>query len=205
MKKKILIAEDEQLHRFYLKRDIERERADVYEVIGEAANGIELLKLWKQYSPDIIIADLKMPVLTGGEAIKEIRRCDSCVKIIVLTSQEEKYLLEALNPFVDAYLFKSREKPEDILEKLDEVAGLKQHQTRKYLTSLLLEEEDQASDLSAQVIERLKKGITNKDIAAEMKISAKYVEKILTELFKRYRAKNRVELIAKILEMKEFL
>ncbi|MFA6980399.1 MAG: response regulator transcription factor [Ignavibacteriaceae bacterium] len=204
MKKKILIAEDEQLHRFYLKRDIERERADVYEVIGEAANGLDLLRLWKQLSPDIIIADLKMPVLTGGEAIKEIRRSDSCVKIIVLTSQEEKFLLEALNPFVDAYLFKSKEKPEDILEKLDEVAGLKQHQTRKYLTSLLLEEEYHSSDLACQVIERVKKGTSNKDIAVELKISAKYVEKILTELFKKYKVKNRVELVAKILEVKEF-
>lgn len=205
MKKKILIAEDEQLHRFYLKRDIERERADVYEVIGEAANGIDLLKMWKQFSPDIIIADLKMPILTGGEAIKEIRRSDTCVKIIVLTSQEEKFLLEALNPFVDAYLFKSKEKPEDILEKLDEVAGLRQHQTRKYLTSMLLEEDGHSSDLSREVIERLKKGASNKDIAADLRISAKYVEKILTELFKKYKVKNRVELIAKILEMKEFL
>lgn len=203
MKKKILIAEDEQLHRFYLKRDIERERADVYEVIGEAANGIEMLKLWKQLTPDIIIADLKMPILTGGEAIKEIRRTDSFVKIIVLTSQEEKYLLEALNPFVDAYLFKSREKPEDILEKLDEVAGLRSLQTRKYVTSLLLEEEEPTDDLSRQVIEKLKKGAPNKEIAADLNISAKYVERMLTELFKKYKVKNRVELITRIIELKE--
>ncbi|MDP3149007.1 MAG: response regulator transcription factor [Ignavibacteria bacterium] len=204
MKKKILIAEDEQLHRFYLKRDIERERADIYEVVGEAANGIEMLKLWKQLSPDIIIADLKMPIFSGGEAIREIRRTDTLVKIIVLTSQEEKYLLEALNPFVDAYLFKSKEKPEDILDKLDEVAGLKQEQTRKYVTSLLFEEEEYSTDISRQVVDKLRKGASNKEIAADLKFSPKYVEKILTELFKKHKVKNRVEFVAKINELKEF-
>lgn len=204
MKKKILIAEDEKLHLFYLKRDIEKEREELYEVVGEAANGLELLKLWKRLSPDIIITDLKMPVLTGGEAIKEIRRTDSLVKIIVLTSREEKYLLEALNPFVDAYLFKSKEKPEDILEKLDEVAGLKQHQTRKYVTSLLEDDECRYTELSCQIIEKLNSGATNKEIASDLKISTKYVEKLLTELFKKYNVKNRVELITKINELKEF-
>jgi NarL family two-component system response regulator YdfI len=203
MKKKILIAEDEQLHRFYLKRDIERERADVYEVVGEAANGLELLKMWKRFSPDIIVCDLKMPILTGGEAIKEIRRTDSTVKIIVLTSQEEKYLLEALNPFVDAYLFKSKEKPEDFLEKLDEVAGFKQHQTRDYVTSLLREDESRCVELSCKILEKLKEGALNKEIASDLKISLKYVERLISDLFKKYNVKNRVQLIIKINELKE--
>ncbi|MFA6597557.1 MAG: response regulator transcription factor [Ignavibacteriaceae bacterium] len=201
MKKKILIAEDEQLHRFYLKRDIERERAEVYEVVGEATNGVELLKLWKQLSPDIIIADLKMPVLTGGEAIKEIRRFDADVKIIVLTSRNEKFLFEALHPFVDAYLLKEKENPEGVLDKLDEVAGLKQLQTRKYLTPLLAKEGNQSSDLKDKIIEKIREGATNKEIAIELTISEKYVEKLLTELFKQYNAKNRGELRLKIIEM----
>ncbi|MCK9209630.1 MAG: response regulator transcription factor [Ignavibacteriaceae bacterium] len=203
MKKKILIAEDEQLHRFYLKRDIERERAEVYQVVGEAANGLELLKLWKQLSPDIIIADLKMPVLTGGEAIKEIRRFDTTVKIIVLTSREEKFMFESLHPYVDAYLLKGRENPEGILEKLDEVAGFKQAQIRKYLAPMLLNEKDYGSELKQKIIEKIKDGATNKEIAAELTISAKYVEKLLTELFKQYDAKNRGELRLKIIEMEK--
>ncbi|NCS80193.1 MAG: hypothetical protein COZ25_06310 [Ignavibacteria bacterium CG_4_10_14_3_um_filter_37_18] len=203
MKKKILIAEDEQLHRFYLKRDIERERTEAYQVVGEAANGLELLKLWKHFSPDIIICDLKMPILTGGEAIKEIRRTDSTVKIIVLTSQEEKYLLEAINPFVDAYLFKSKEKPEDFLEKLDEVAGFKQHQTRDYVTSLLREDESRCVELSCKILEKLKNGALNKEIALDLNISLKYVERLISDLFKKYNVKNRVQLIIKISELKE--
>lgn len=200
MKKKILIAEDEQLHRFYLKRDIERERSEKYEVIGEASNGLEMLKMWKQLSPDIIIADLKMPVLTGGEAIKEIRRVDTTVKIIVLTSREEKFLFEVLHPFVDAYLIKGKESPEGILEKLDEVAGFRQPQTRKYLTDMLINLEH-GSELKDKVIEKIKEGATNKEIATELTISEKYVQKILTELFKQYEVANRVELRLKILEM----
>lgn len=201
MKKKILIAEDEQLHRFYLKRDIERERADKYEVVGEAANGLELLKLWKQLSPDIIIADLKMPVLTGGEAVKEIRRIDTTVKIIVLTSREEKFLFEALHPFVDAYLIKGKESPEGVLEKLDEVAGFSQPQIRKYLTSMFVSGGDHCSELKKKIIEKIKEGATNREIAIELTISKKYVEKLLTELFKQYDTKNRAELRIKIIEM----
>jgi len=200
MKKTILIAEDEQLHRFYLKRDIERERVEEYEVVGEAANGVELLKLWKKLSPDIIIADLKMPVLTGGEAIKEIRRYDTAVKIIVLTSREEKFLFESLHPFVDAYLFKGKENPEGILDKLDEVAGFKEPQTRKYLTTLLTQEGNRSSEVKDKIIEMVREGATNRQIAAELTISEKYVEKLLTELFKQFDVKNRVDLRLKISE-----
>jgi len=203
MKKKIVIAEDEQLHRFYLKKDIEKERAAEYEVVGEAANGLELLKLWKALSPDIIISDLKMPILTGGEAIKEIRRVDKTVKIMVITSREEKYLFEALKPYVDEYLFKSKEKPAEVLEKLDEVAGFRQPQMRKYLTSLLSEDEFKYVELSRQIIENLNQGATNREISAELKISEKYVEKLLSDLYKKYHAKNRTELILKINQLKE--
>jgi len=202
MKKKVIIADDELLYRNYLKRDIEKERGDEFEVIGEASNGLELLKLWKQFPPDIIIVDLKMPILSGGEAIKEIRRTDKEVKLIILTSLEERFLLGELNPFVDAYLFKTKEKPEDILDKLDEVAGFKPHQTRKYVTSILLEEEQSESDFSVKIIERLGKGATNKEIASDLKISAKYVEKLLSDLYRKYSVKNRVELITKIIELK---
>ena len=201
MKKKILIAEDEQLHRFYLKRDIERERADVYQVVGEATNGIELLKLWKQLSPDIIIADLKMPILTGGEAIKEIRRTDTSVKIVVLTSREEKFMFEALQPFADAYLLKGKESPEGILEKLDEVAGFKQNQTRKYLTSMLDKEEGHSVCLKQKIIEKLNEGATNQEIGDQLNISKKYVEKLLSEIFKQYDVKNRIDLRIKLLEV----
>jgi len=125
------------------------------------------------------------------------------VKIIVLTSQEEKYLLEAINPFVDAYLFKSKEKPEDFLEKLDEVAGFKQHQTRDYVTSLLREDESRCVELSCKILEKLKNGALNKEIALDLNISLKYVERLISDLFKKYNVKNRVQLIIKISELKE--
>ena len=83
---KILIAEDRWENRQFLVR--------LLEVVGfqvqEAINGSEAVSIWSNWSPDLILMDLQMPVMDGYEAIQHIKRTDTSVKIIAITASQFK-------------------------------------------------------------------------------------------------------------------
>src|ERR1700676_5389712 len=80
----VLIADDHSVVREGLVSLITR-KADMT-VIGEAGNGREAVDLWKQHRPDVTLLDLRMPVLDGVGAIKQIREIDPNAHIVVLTT-----------------------------------------------------------------------------------------------------------------------
>ncbi len=87
-----------------------------------ASNGKEGLELYKKYKPDIIITDIKMPVMSGLEMIGEIKKIDPDFPIIITTAhQEPELLLEAIKYQVDAYIIKPIPKKE--LRKYLETIG----------------------------------------------------------------------------------
>jgi DNA-binding NarL/FixJ family response regulator len=76
-------------------------------VVGEASDGLELLKLLKKGTPDMVILDISMPGLRGIEATREIKSAYRAVKILILTMHKEKgYLQHALSARADGYLLK---------------------------------------------------------------------------------------------------
>ncbi len=83
-KYKLLIVDDSKLASFVLK-DIVME-VDNIEVVGEARNGLEAIKLYKKLKPDITTMDLVMPGMSGEQAIKRILELDKSAKIIVVSS-----------------------------------------------------------------------------------------------------------------------
>jgi two-component system, NarL family, response regulator YdfI len=201
--KKILIAEDEDLQRQYFKRDIENFRSGIYKIIGEAKTGVELIKLWKELKPDIIIADLHLPLLSGHDAIEEIRRSDTDTTIIVLTHIESKDAIESLYPLVDTYLIKSKETPDKLLKKIDLIAKYKSPVFQRYILDIIKEKSPKNNKFSFreyEVCALLKKALTNKEIADRLNISIKTIEKDIQKLFKKFNAKNRVDLINKLNE-----
>lgn len=207
MKKRIVIAEDEELQLNYLKRDILTHRKEKYEIVGEAHNGMELLNLWRKLNPDLLIVDLNMPKMTGGEAIQEIRRVDKKVKIIVLTSLEDEYLINAFLQYTDAYLLKTKETPENFLEKLDEVAFSEKIETRSYLLSKIIQfkkKKIKVTKRQLEIIYSIKQGLQNQQIANKLFISNKTVEKTLKTLFEKFKVDNRHELAAKFDEKKKY-
>lgn len=81
MKKKILIAEDEKDLLVLYRKMI----GDVYEIF-EALNGKEAVDLYQNVKPDLVLMDIRMPVMTGDEAIKKIREFDKKANIIAVTA-----------------------------------------------------------------------------------------------------------------------
>lgn len=102
---KILLADDHALFRQGLKR-ILSEAADL-EVIGEVADGLELLKLLNKIKPHMIILDISMPNIRGIEAIPEIKSINPDAKILVLTMHRDmEYLHQTISSGADGYLLK---------------------------------------------------------------------------------------------------
>ena len=102
---RIVLADDHILVRQGLKRLLE-EMADL-EVIGEAGDGLELLKLLGKIKPQMILLDISMPNLRGIEAISEIKALHPEAKILVLTMHKDKeYLYQAISAGANGYFLK---------------------------------------------------------------------------------------------------
>ena len=83
-RRKILIVEDEVLVRCGLRSMVNWEKLRL-DVIGDAANGKEALEIYEKEKPDIVMTDIKMPVMDGLELIEKIREQDQSTRIVLLT------------------------------------------------------------------------------------------------------------------------
>ena len=118
---RILLADDQDLVRLGFRLILESE-ADL-SVVGEAANGREAIDRARETSPDIILMDVRMPVLDGIEATKQIVAGDSGARIIMLTTFDlDQYALSALRAGASGFLLKDS-KPRDLLETIRAVAS----------------------------------------------------------------------------------
>jgi len=120
---KIALVDDEVLFRKGIAFLLQRE--DNIEIIFEASNGEELIVNLEEneIKPDIIIMDLKMPVLNGVEATKIIRKTYPEIKIIALTSYDTKsFIANMIQVGAVAYLIKNTT-PKDLIHTINEVAS----------------------------------------------------------------------------------
>jgi DNA-binding NarL/FixJ family response regulator len=91
------------------------------EVISEAANGREAIELTGKKPPDIILMDIRMPVMDGVNATKTIKECYPGIKVIILTNfNEDEYIFEGLKNGADGYILKDV-KPEEIINGIKTV------------------------------------------------------------------------------------
>ena len=113
-KKKIVIAEDHTILREGLKALLSS--STELEVVGEAEDGREAVKLASELAPDLILMDLSMPRMNGIEAIKEIKKRHPEIKILVLTVYKtEEYVLASLQAGADGYILKEANHSEFLL------------------------------------------------------------------------------------------
>src|SRR5918997_2496611 len=105
---KVAIADDHSLVRQGLRRYLDM--ADGIEVIGEAANGKELLDLVESATPDIALIDIRMPEMDGLEAAREIRDKHPKIGVIMLTAYDDRqFVVEAVRSGARGYVLKARD------------------------------------------------------------------------------------------------
>ena len=207
---KIVLAEDHTILRAGL-RALLTSRED-FEVVGEAENGREAVRIVDKYVPDLLIIDLSMPKLNGMEAIKEIKGRHPQVKIIVLTvHKSDEYIVASLDAGANGYILKDASHNELVLAIEYVMAGkiflspsisdkvmnayLEQKKERKPKTML-----DLLTTREIEILKLIAEGHKNKDIADHLCISSKTVEKHRSNLMEKLDIRNTAALTAYAIE-----
>ena len=113
---RILLVDDHPMMRRGLRDLLELE--DDLEMVGEAGNGEDAIRLAQEIEPDLILMDLNMPGIDGLETTRRMRDADIDARIIMFTvSDEQSHVLEALRNGADGYLLKDGD-PREILTRL---------------------------------------------------------------------------------------
>lgn len=113
---KIAIADDYKIYRDGLKVGLSAD--DNMEIIAEADNGEDLLKELETHSPDVILMDLKMPIMDGMEATKQVRKKYPLIKVLVITMYEDdKFIIHLMENGANGYLLKNAE-PDEIRKSI---------------------------------------------------------------------------------------
>ena len=197
---KVLIADDHDLIRQGLKRIISFEEDII--IVGEAENGEKVLNMLNSYEPDVILLDMKMPLMDGLEVLKRTKEISNTIKIIMLTVENDRtFIIDAINKGADGYVLKESAGTE-IVNAIKTVYGGEKY-IDKSLVSVLFsgfkskEKKEQyvLDSLTKREIEVLlfiSKGLSNKHIGERLFLSEKTVKNYATNLFKKIKAHDRV-------------
>ncbi len=189
----IILADDHVMIRQGLKKLIEA-KSDM-KVIGEAADGVELLSFLSVLTTHMVILDISMPNLGGIEAVREIKKKFPRVKVLVLTMHRE-YLQKALASGADGYLLKE-DADRELFSAIENLRRGKTH-----ISPSLRGEMESGKvlypPLSTREIEVLKLiagGKQNKEIAEILSISIRTVETHRASIMSKLRLKNTANLV----------
>ena len=168
-----------------------------FEIVGEARDGREAVRCVEKLGPDLILMDLSMPRMSGMDAIREIKRRFPDTKIIALTVHKtEEYLLTTLQAGADGFVLKDATHDELILAIKNVMSGksyLSPGVSEKVIEGYLKGKEgsralgswESLSQREREVLKLIAEGYKNKEIAAELCISLKTVEKHRANLMKK--------------------
>lgn len=119
-KKKILLVEDDE---FILDLYSTKFSLEDFEVL-KAKDGMEGLELFKKNKPDFVLLDIKMPKMDGWEVLKEIRKQDKKIPVIIFTNVGKEDLEENQPDLANDYLVKSFFTPEEVVSRVRKILGL---------------------------------------------------------------------------------
>jgi DNA-binding NarL/FixJ family response regulator len=154
-----------------------------FEIVGEAADGVEAIRLAEKYQPEVIVLDLSMPIMNGITAVGQIRKVSPRTKIILLTMYtEEHHVLQALRAGVKAVVTKTQAVEHLIVAIREVCAGgvyLSPSVSGAVVQAYLTKSEvpyDPLTDRERQVLQLVAEGNTTKEIALLLGVAAKTAE-----------------------------
>jgi two-component system response regulator NreC len=176
----IILADDHPVVRQGIRILLEREN---FEIVGEAVNGIEAIRLAEKYQPDIVVLDMAMPVMNGITAVPQIREVSPRSKVVLLTMYtEEHHVLQALRVGVKACVTKTQA-VEHLISAIREVCAggvyLSPSVSGAVVQAYLAKSEtpyDPLTDRERQVLQLVAEGNTTKEIALILGVAAKTAE-----------------------------
>lgn len=103
---KILLVDDHRIVREGTRQLLEKEPGFV--IVGEAADGLEAIRMAAECTPDVIVMDVRLPLLNGIQATQQIKQSDPCVHVLILSAYEnDYYIYPIMNAGASGYLLKT--------------------------------------------------------------------------------------------------
>lgn len=192
---RILIADDHKIVRMGLAALLATERD--LQLVGEAENGIEAVRLAAGLKPDIVIMDIMMPKKDGVEATQEVLSASPDTKVLLLTSYgTSNAVAQAINAGASGALMKTADDAQivSVIRRL--AAG------EKYVSPEIKKSISETptipilSPRQTEVLKQLTLGLTNKEIASALGIRKDGVEDHINIIFSKLGASNRAEAVA---------
>lgn len=202
---RILLADDHTVVRDGLRVLLERQPE--FEIAGEAADGIEAVRLAEETHPDIVLMDIAMPLLNGIEATRRIvAKCPRTAVVILSMHYDESYILRSLKAGARGYLVKDS-------AKTDLINGIRTvHEGRSFLSpkvSRILQDDhmrqleskglddtyDLLTDREREILQLVAEGRTNKEIATLLNISPYTIDTHRTHILQKLNLHSAPELI----------
>jgi DNA-binding NarL/FixJ family response regulator len=202
---RVLLVDDHPIVRAGIRNLLDKSAG--IEVVGEANDGETALDLIAQLRPDVILLDMELPGVPGSEVALRVRDQGLPGTILALSAHDDRvYIQEVLANGASGYLMKE-EIPENIVEAIRGVArGERGWLSRKIAAQMTqwMQDAQKPVELSARELEVLKgvvEGKTNQEIAFQLGISVKTIEKHLDGIFTKLGVASRVE--AAVLAVRE--
>ena len=205
---RVLLVDDQALVRSGFRMLIES--SDDIEIVGEAENGAQALELVATIPVDVVLMDIRMPVMDGVEATKRIVASGSPTHVLVLTTFDaDEYVYAALRAGASGFLLKDS-RPDELLQAIHSVANgdavMAPSATRRLLDHVvpLLPTSrdgradsrlDVLTDREREVLIEIAKGATNAEISSSLYMAEGTVKTHIGRLFAKLHARDRVQLV----------
>ena len=204
-KTSILLVDDHPLLRQALRDLLEKE--DDFEIVAEAGDGEEAVRLATKLVPDVVIMDIGIPKLNGLEATQRIKAaCPNTAVLVLTVHSDDQYILGILQAGAAGYLVKSVFGDEVVQAIRAVVTGdmvlsppiaqrLVKHAARYPTRPVLLEAGEKLSTRELEVLKLTALGMANKDIASTLGLTMRTVKGHLTDIFSKLRVGSRTEAV----------
>ena len=206
---RLILADDHAVVRAGTRELLERQ-ADL-NIVGEASNGEEAVRLAHELQPDVVIMDVRMPKMSGVEATRRIKAECPNVRVLILTAHDDdEYVFALLQAGANGYLMKTAE-IDEVVKAIRTVADgqstlapsiagkvVAQFTSGKSLPEVLSNAHDQYEGLTERELGILKlvgKGLSNKQIGKNLFISDRTVQAHLSNIFSKLGVSSRTEAV----------
>lgn len=206
---RVLLADDHRMLREGLRRSLSEEGFDV---VGEAENGEQAVRMAAELRPDVVLMDVSMPEMDGVDATRAIRGTDTPTQVIMLTMHADKEVLaDAIRAGASGYLVKDCS-TDEVAEAVrmavqgdtalsPQLAATMLDEVRRLDVPEAPEEDRVITKREEEVLQRIADGCSTPEVAAQLFISQKTVKNHLASIYQKLDARDRTQAVLQAVRM----
>ena len=200
---KVIVVDDQKIIREGLKMILSLD--DEIEVLGEGENGLDAISLCRDLNPDVVLIDIRMPIMDGVLATEKIKELNKDIKILILTTfNEDEYIFQSIKNGANGYLLKDAD-PDEIINGIKTVFKgnmLIHSEVAMKIAWVLNKKEEVNLDIltkrEKEIANLITEGLNNKEIGEKLYLSEGTVKNYVTKILDKLEVKNRTELAIKL-------